>query len=120
VFEGEGLISDFNGNYTDYMLSRIEEKSDKKEKSKIETPVKQVQEAPVKRKASFKETHELKQLDEAIPALESKITTLTDKLQTCDNHVEMQLISNEIQVLNQSLEVKTNRWLELSDIVSQV
>lgn len=120
VFEGEGLISDFNGNYTDYMLSRMEEKSEKKEKSKIETPVKQVQEATVKRKASFKETHELKQLDEAIPALEAKIAVLTEKLQQCSNHIEMQQISTEIQELNQNLEMKTNRWLELSDLVSQL
>ncbi len=122
VFEGDGVVRDFPGNYSNY---RIEEKA--KEKSK-ENPKKAEPEAqktiaakpaPEKKKFSFKDKREYDQLEKDIAALEAEKATITEKMMDSSlNYDQIQQLSNRMVYITQQLEVKEMRWLELSEYIA--
>jgi ATP-binding cassette subfamily F protein uup len=120
IFEGEGKIRDFNGNYTDYredVAKKLTEKKQESEKTKdilaqFEPTKKE------KRKPSYKEQKEYEQLEQDIEALEQEIKNLEAKLSQGDLPLdELNRISLRIGEITGLLEMKTNRWLELAEIV---
>ncbi|MFN0202520.1 MAG: ABC-F family ATP-binding cassette domain-containing protein [Bacteroidia bacterium] len=121
VFEGEGNIKDFPGNYTDYRedikeraeLQKEEVKKEVVQKVAIQTPV----EKPVKRKISFKEQREFEQLGTEIEALELEKQQLTEELhQIVSDHEKLIRISKRIEEIGELLDEKELRWLELSEL----
>jgi ATP-binding cassette subfamily F protein uup len=115
VFEGDGIIRDYNGKYNDYRQELAE-----KQKVTYKQPDKKSEiveiEAKPKPKVSFKETHEFSTIEKEIPQLEIKIGELTKKLNGgITDHVELQKIAAEISKYTEELEQKTLRWLELSE-----
>lgn len=118
VFEGDGVVRSFNGNYQEYLndleirkLAAVEENQTKNnEKTTVEKPVQ-------KRKASFKEIKEFEQLGAEIESLQNQKHALEKLLSSgSSNHAELQQWSEEIKKLTQLLDDKELRWLELSDI----
>ncbi len=124
VFEGEGSIRDFPGNYTDYR-EWLEEKeaqdkivSSKTAKPSVEIPAQTTTLEAPKRKLSFKEQKEYETLEKEIEALEQKKATLVEKLTTgSPNHADVAGWSKEIQTIEKELAVKSDRWLELAEFV---
>ncbi len=123
VFEGDGVVRDFPGNYSNYRIEeRAKEKEPKKnsekpeaEKPKAETP----KPAPEKKKFSFKDKREYDQLEKDIAALEAEKTVITEKMMNPNlNYDEIQQLSNRIVFITSELETKELRWLELSEYVS--
>jgi ATP-binding cassette subfamily F protein uup len=118
VFEGNGVIRDYNGNYTDYRLELAEQEKQKQSPSAPKVIV-QVKEVPVKKekaKPSFKETHEYEQLEKEIPKLEAQISNLAEEMNSgISDHVRLSEISQEIKGLTETLEQKSMRWLELAE-----
>jgi ABC transport system ATP-binding/permease protein len=116
VFEGDGVVRDFPGNYTQL---RIEEK----EKEKTAATVVQQKTKPSievnnKRKLSFKEKHELEQLDKQLPALEQQKNNLTQQLSNGNlPYADIEKISAQLTQLTTTLEAAEMRWLELSELV---
>ncbi len=127
VFEGDGVIRDFNGNYQDYLNEQEEKRNEAKlaqsapkEVKKEETVAKPAdvlpQAAPAKRKLSFKEQHELDTLMKEIPQLEAKKVEITAKLNAgSNNHEELMQWSREVEEIDTALDEKGMRWLELSE-----
>ena len=119
IFEGDGQIRLFNGNYTDYR-DWLEEEEAMKSSPPAPKPQAKVEAAPVseKRKASFKEKQEYEKLQKEIDELEKKKTEVTTQLNggTTD-HQQLQKLASEIQKINDTLEEKTLRWMELAEIV---
>ena len=117
IFEGDGFIRDYNGNYTDYR----QELSQKEKAPKVIAPVQVaevVQPKNEKSKPSFKEVHEHQQLEKEIPQLETQLAELTEKLNSgISDHVELQKIAQKIAYVSNQIEEKSFRWLELSEIV---
>ncbi|HWB24774.1 MAG TPA: ABC-F family ATP-binding cassette domain-containing protein [Chitinophagaceae bacterium] len=120
VFEGDGIVRDFPGNYTHYRLWLKEEEK----KKQVELPVKEIERdvtpakletAPVKRKLSYKEKREFDQLEAEIPLLENEKKELTEKMSSNVSFDELSNITNRISVINSELEQKEMRWLELSE-----
>lgn len=119
VFEGNGKIKDFNGNYKDY---RIFEKAQAKlnaeggnTSSKTESQATSVDTS--KPKLSYKEKQELEQLDKEIENLENEKAELTSKISSSTvNHSELLELSQKIEQTIQKLERKEMRWLELSEL----
>ncbi|WP_291399659.1 ABC-F family ATP-binding cassette domain-containing protein [Daejeonella sp.] len=113
IFEGDGNVRIYSGNYTDYRLEQDEPKAAVKakpiiEKSEPETP---------KRKLSFKEQKELDDLESETKVLEKNIETLTTELNSgITDHTKLSEIALEIQSLKDEIDIKTLRWLELSEI----
>ena len=120
VFEGNGVIRDYNGNYTDYRLELSElEKARQNQSSSAPKPV-VVQEPVVpkkdKVKPSFKETHEFEQIEKELPKLEERIAVLAAEMNSgISDHVRLKEISEEVKALTETLEQKSMRWLELAE-----
>jgi ATP-binding cassette subfamily F protein uup len=119
VFEGNGKIKDFNGNYKDY---RVFEKAQAKLNAEVgNTSSKSVNTNPSdtvqKPKLSFKEKQELENLDKELEKLENEKKELTSKISSSNiNHSELNELSQKIEKIIQTLEVKELRWLELSEL----
>jgi ATP-binding cassette subfamily F protein uup len=121
IFEGDGKIKQFNGNYTDYRdwLEEEEERSSKGIKptanSRLEIP-----KSDEKRKASFKEKQEYENIQKEIDLLEKKKDELTALLNNgSTDHQQLQKWGQEIQKINDEVEAKTLRWLELEELIGK-
>ncbi|MBS1577360.1 MAG: ABC-F family ATP-binding cassette domain-containing protein, partial [Bacteroidetes bacterium] len=117
VFEGEGMIRDFPGNYTQYRLEQKNEEEPAEEKKK--QPVVSAQPtATTARKPSYKEKREFETLEKEIADLTIEKQTITDKLNTSTlSFDELQKLSNRITEVTQLLDEKEFRWLELSEVM---
>ncbi|MBA3648444.1 MAG: ABC-F family ATP-binding cassette domain-containing protein [Chitinophagales bacterium] len=117
VFEGKGLVIDFPGNYSEYLeWKALDEQSDaaSEEIKKIDSTISPGK-LHVKIKLSYKEQREIEQLELDIAALEKRKKELTGFLETALPYEQLQKYSSEINNLIDSLDKKSNRWLELSE-----
>jgi ATP-binding cassette subfamily F protein uup len=117
VFEGEGKIRPFNGNYSDYRtwLDEKESIQDKTLETKNE-PTPEIKKE--KSKASFKEKQEYEQLTKEIGELEKSKEGLTALINSGDqDHQRLVEWAKQIESIAQTIESKTNRWLELAELV---
>ncbi len=122
VFEGNGEVRDFPGNYTQY---RLEEKEKEKRGSSLnakpEPVVAKVVETPKPvekqgRKLSFKEKQELENIEKAIATLEAEKVTIADKMSDGDlPFEEIKKLSDRLIAIDNELGMKEFRWLELSE-----
>ncbi len=117
VFEGNGQIKDFPGNYSDFRTYSAEQRpSPEKQKPVSNAPQEDKPKAEKKEKLSFKEKRELKILDQEIKSLENKKQALTAKLESGSlNHEAILEIGNELEETISALDEKEMRWLELSE-----
>jgi len=119
VFEGEGMIRDFPGNYTDYREWEEEKESQKASPSfqpKVE--VSKVLGAPSpKLKASYKQKQEFREINEKIAGLEIEKSKLLEQIALGTSPAEQLLIlSKHLQEIDQNLENLELQWLELSEL----
>jgi ATP-binding cassette subfamily F protein uup len=125
VFEGEGKIKDFPGNYTEYREWLKELEDEKLKAPKVQQPKKEIVE-PVpntqnltpntsKKKLSFKEKHEFESIEKELPLLEKKKTEIAEKMNAGGSHKELSDWANEVEKISNEIEEKTLRWLELSE-----
>ena len=120
VFKGMGDIKDFPGNYTQYRewekLQPDEPKGAKEPKAE-KTVTQPVNNPQQKRKLSYKEKRELEQLEKDIEALEAEKKQIEEALCGGTTLVdEITRMSKRLPVLNDELDEKSMRWLELSEI----
>lgn len=120
VFNGEGKVKDFYGNYTDYKLAhdkelRIEKKAEKllrAEETKEEKPAKKSN----SNKLTFKEKREFEALESEIEALEVEKKELLDKMNSgSGSGEELVAWGQRYQEVSDLLDDKSMRWLELSE-----
>lgn len=118
VFKGNAELQDFPGNYTQYRNAeeiRLEEEKAKETKTEKEKPTRVKTEQA--RKLSFKEKQELAKLDEEIPLLEQAKADLETAMSAGTMSAEeITDAAKRFQELNDDLDEKTMRWLELSEV----
>jgi len=121
VFEGEGVIKDIVGNYTDFRKKQIQDKRDEKngisqvkiEKVVVEKP--KVKEE-VKRKLNFKEKAEFESLEKNLEKLElDKATILANISSEGVSNQDVYELGVKLGEIVSEIEEKTNRWIELSE-----
>lgn len=122
VFEGEGVIRDFPGNYTQYRTESVNtppgEQAQAKQQPVNKEPEKPAAKAIVKRQLSFKEKREFELLEKEIAELTKEKEIITDKLNSgAAPFDELQKLSNRISEVTQQLDEKEFRWLELSELL---
>ncbi len=118
VFDGDAVIKDFPGNYTQYKnwsddRKRREQLQKRVAIRKTDTP-KQV--ASLSNKLSFKEKRELETLEKEIVMLESEKTEIEAGLQS--GHLNPEALTKRSErwaAILPEIEIKTHRWIELSD-----
>ena len=115
IFEGNGKIRGFVGNYDKYRFSLDEEKKQKASASK--KVQKETESLVSKGKMGFNEKREFGLLEQEIPKLEKRKTELTAEMESVvDDHEKLMEISAEFQRVSDELEEKEMRWLELSEL----
>src|SRR5215203_448890 len=116
VFEGDGEIRDFPGNYSQYRESE-------KQKELIEAEAKTVTQKTgsstlVKKKLSFKEQREFEMLEKELLQLEEERKIVYEQLQSTEFPFEkLQQLSERISFINKLIDEKEFRWLELSETI---
>ena len=120
VFEGQGRIKDFPGNYTQYRewaSLQPQEKAPTASNSKEDNDPKKNYRNDTKRKLSYKEKREFEQLEEEIIQLEEEQKALEDALSGSELSVEeITEKSKRLACLKNELDEKSFRWLELSEL----
>lgn len=127
AFEGNGVIRQYEGGYSDYLAVREDEMqentagSDRKgddtnQKKSIETWG-----GEKKRKFSYKEQKEFETIDDEIADLEERIEILDQKaMEYASNYGELNRILQEKTEVQQQLEEKMERWVYLNDLNEQI
>lgn len=118
VFEGEGGIKDYPGNYTDYReerASRVQELSNRQSGAgKKNKPQKEKKSDT--QKLSYNEQRELEQLEVSIEKLEKRKKEIVEEMNNgSGDHDLLAQLGEELKTLDAQLEKEGDRWLELSD-----
>ncbi|WP_334166596.1 ABC-F family ATP-binding cassette domain-containing protein [Phocaeicola paurosaccharolyticus] len=119
VFNGQGDIRDFPGNYSDYReWKQSKEESEKQEAKPAEEKVARVR-LNEKRRMSFKERQEYERLEKEIAELEKEKADIEAELCSGNLNVdELTEKSKRLPLINDEIDEKSMRWLELSEIES--
>src|SRR5690554_2562220 len=117
VFEGQGKIRDFPGNYSQYRAKKaIEDAEEAKETASAKTVKKQAEEKPKEKvKLTYGERLELEKLEKTIAELEAKKEKLAEDLSNTANNEELMKISSDLEVVVNKIEEATERWMELAE-----
>lgn len=118
VFEGNGEVVQYTGNYAYFM----EIQKSKEDKLQEKTPKKaKPKEAKKALKLTFNEQREWESIDEVIAELELKIeNTNKDIEQYSTDYEKLEGLLREKEVLEQDLEEKMDRWVYLSELVEEI
>ena len=117
IFKGQGDIRDFPGNYSDYRDWKLAKAEHEKEAAKPKEEKTQRVRLNDKRRMTFKERKEFEQLEKEIAALEEEKKQIEEAL--CSGTLSVDELtekSKRLPLLNDELDEKTMRWLELSEI----
>ena len=138
-FEGDGVIRQFEGGYSDYLIRKeleaLPEEMDapgaRKESRDDRTP--NVEESPAenskdtwkkrdkKLRFSFKEQREFEAIDDEIAALEAKIEELDSQIAAnATNSARLNELLKDKEEMDQKLEEKMERWVYLNDLNEQI
>ena len=120
VFNGEGVIKDFPGNYTQYRKwESLKPKEAQNDKKTADTDKKEKREfvGEQRRKKTYKEKCEFEQLGKDIAKLEQEQKEIEEAL--CSGTLSIDELtekSKRLPEIKDALEEKEMRWLELSEI----
>ena len=121
VFEGEGVIKDIVGNYTDFRKKQIQDKRDEKNAISQVKIEKVVEEKPklkeeLKRKLTFNEKAEFESLEKNLEKLELDKATILAKISSEGlSNQDVYELGVKLGEIVSEIEEKTNRWIELSE-----
>ncbi len=124
VFHGEGRIEGFPGNYTDYRSRQREREAERAATAKAvaaapkgASPAAERPKERVKGKLSFNEKREFELLGEEIPRLEAEKAAIEAAMSSGSLSTEQLIAESErIAALIDEIDVKSMRWLELSEL----
>jgi ABC transport system ATP-binding/permease protein len=127
IFEGNGVIRDFPGNYSQYReaiangsQTAMGSLISNEQASISTTPTASTQQhsaTSTKKQLSYKEKREFEMLEKEIADLTKEKETITEKLNNSSTPFEeLQQISVRIGEVNNLLDEKELRWLELSEL----
>ena len=122
AFEGEGVIKDFPGNYSQYeewKKKKEAEKRSREKQVKQQSHKQEKQKKKPQKKFTYKEKKEYEELSEEIESLEQKKAELLEKMNSETDNQTLTDISKEFKDTSQKLEEKEERWLELSEKIEE-
>ena len=116
IFRGNGKIEDFPGNYSDFSVYEDSIAVDKRNRSEKSSKTKiRWKSSNVKSKLSYLEQKEYDALEKEIVKLELEKETLENKFATENwDSKEIDKQSKELQVIIEVIEIKSERWFEIS------
>ena len=116
VFEGEGQVKDFPGNYTDYRENVAADGKLKIDKPKLKDPVKD--RASEKRKLTYNEKKEYDTIESVIDLLEQEKVAIGAQFNdTGLDAGKMKELGVRLKEIDEEIAFKTNRWMELAELM---
>ncbi len=121
VFEGNGVVKDFHGTYSEYreqILDSMSSESPQKEKSAPEKKSKKEEQKPAEepKKLNYNERREFNKLEKEIAEMEKQKAELEQKMSGGDlGYEELNELSLEFEQLKETLEEKELTWLEMAE-----
>ncbi|WP_061223049.1 ABC-F family ATP-binding cassette domain-containing protein [Leptospira weilii] len=117
IFQGEGIVEKFPGNYSEY-LEYKNYLNKQKEKKEIEIKPKEIDSSKTKRGLSFQQKKELDVLETEIFSLEEEERKLTEILQSGTGKPnELAVVGNRLTEIHTVLPSKLERWEELQNLL---
>ena len=116
VFQGEGKVKGFMGNYSQYK----EYLQEKEQRDRQAVTVKKGEDAATrpareKKKRSFKEEREFQQLTSDIAALETERDQIHQEMSGITDYQRLQELGHRLEEIKDLLDEKELRWLELDE-----
>ncbi|EQA61224.1 ABC-F family ATP-binding cassette domain-containing protein [Leptospira alexanderi] len=117
IFQGEGIVEKFPGNYSEY-LEYKNYLNKQKEKKEIEIKPKEIDSSKTKKGLSFNQKKELDVLETEIFSLEEEERKLTEILQSGTGKPnELATVGNRLTEIHTVLPSKLERWEELQNLL---
>ena len=129
AFEGEGVLKQYEGGYTDYLEARQHMESNATNQpgkgadpaNKKPTGKDWKKNQPTKLKFSYKEQKEYETIDDDIAALEERIEELEQEmLKNATNSAKLSEILAQKEEAESALEEKMERWVYLNDLAERI
>lgn len=127
VFEGEGKIVQYTGNYTtfknneDKKVDTLYKKDEDKTEENKEDNSKNPKTNNKSLKFSYNEQREYDEIDDIIAGLEEKIENIEEKIsETTSDYVLLQQLLNEKEDLEEQLNKKMKRWVYLNELAEKI
>ncbi|MEP1151777.1 MAG: ABC-F family ATP-binding cassette domain-containing protein [Balneola sp.] len=117
VFEGDGVVNDFNGTYSEYRALKTEQENEPKKNSQKKTTTDHPKPSNSNPdKLSFNEKKEYQKLEKEIGELEKKKSAIGAQMSNNDlDYEKITELSETFASLKEELEEKELRWLELAE-----
>ena len=119
VFEGDGAVKGFMGNYSqyhDWLAEKNKEQHKIQVAERVDTRENRPKASERSKKRSFKEQKEYEQLAIDIENLEKEKKELTSQLENQTDYQEIDRIGKRLTEIKDLLDEKEMRWLELDEI----
>ena len=122
AFQGNGVVRQFEGGFTDYWNVIQSEDTLEKKNAFNEKPKKKYEKVREKKlKFTYKEQREFETIDEDIAKLEEEISNVEKEiLGNSRDFVKLQELTNQKDALEQQLEQKMERWMYLNDLAEKI
>lgn len=139
AFEEGGVLRQYEGGYTDYMLKRVEEGAEidgvlgqktlskneqqliAEEKAKNKEAWKQSKQLNKKLKFTFQEQKDYETIEGEIAKLEERLETLDQEMSVnARDFAKLNELSKEKEQVEQLLEEKMDRWMYLEDLAAKI
>ena len=125
AFEGNGVLKQYEGGYTDYLEATQLFNESVTVKSTSTAPKASgkdwKKDRPTKLKFTYKEQKEYDSIDEDIAALEERIEALdAEMMANATNSAKLSELTAEKEKVEQQLEEKMERWVYLNDLAEQI
>jgi ATP-binding cassette subfamily F protein uup len=124
VFNGEGKITDFPGNYTIYRNKQLQDEELEKTQAQLQTKKREPEKPQIKddssqkKKLTFNEKREFESLENEIAQLEAEKEMLENELNSGTLlHNELYQKSERLITIKTLIDEKELRWLQLSELI---
>lgn len=121
VFEGQGRIRDFPGNYSQYRARKAEEDAEAarsaaqaKEAQAAARKAEAAADKAPKTKLTYGERLEFEKLEKSIEELEAQKEELANQLSQTRDNQELMEVSTRLDHIVKTIDEQTERWMELA------
>lgn len=122
AFEGNGLVKQYEGGYSDYMLTKGDDTPEEKKPEKAKEEKKSYQkDRSNKLKFTYSEQKEYETIDDDIADLELTIEKLEEDIaNNAANYTKLNELMKEKEEREKQLEFKMERWMYLTELAQKI
>lgn len=122
AFEGDGVVKQYEGGYSDYMLTKGDDIPEEKKAEKPKEEKKTYQkDRSSQLKFTYNEQKEYDTIDDDIAKLEADIEKLeADMVSNASNYGKLNELMKEKEEREKQLEVKMERWMYLTELAQKI